>query len=91
MKGAVVVFDEAHNLQEAVHGAYGAVITGSQIKAVKAMLVAYVERFHKRLAAGNLRHLRTLISLAKSMEKALDPSMMHHNARNVGSASARTT
>ncbi len=95
MKGAVVVFDEAHNLQEAVHGAYGAVITGSQIKAVKAMLVAYVERFHKRLAAGNLRHLQTLISLAKSMEKALDPSMMHHNARNVGvtgsSSGARTS
>ena len=91
----MVVFDEAHNLQEAVHGAYGAVITGSQIKAVKAMLVAYVERFHKRLAAGNLRHLRTLISLAKSMEKALDPSMMHHNARNVGvtgsSSGARTS
>jgi hypothetical protein len=33
---------------------------------VHAMLSAYVERFYTRLAAGNLRHLRTLIALSKA-------------------------
>ena len=71
LEGAVVVFDEAHNLVEAVHGAHGATLTGRQIAAVRAMLSAYLDRFRSRLAPGNLRHLRTLVALAAAFERAL--------------------
>ena len=67
----MVVFDEAHNLVEAVHGAYGAMLTGRQVSAVHAMLTAYVERFYSRLSICNLRHLRTLTALCKAFLAAL--------------------
>lgn len=71
LRGSVVVFDEAHNLVEAVHGAHGSVLTGKQCEAVHAMVTAYVDRFYTRLAVGNLRHLRTLGALARGFAAAL--------------------
>lgn len=71
LKGSVVVFDEAHNLVEAVHGAHGSVLTGKQCEAVHAMVTAYVDRFYTRLAVGNLRHLKTLGALARGFAAAL--------------------
>ena len=72
MKDAVVVFDEAHNLAEAVHGAHGASVTGAQLDAVFGMVEAYTERFYSRLSAGNLRHLKTLKTLCAAFKKSLD-------------------
>jgi chromosome transmission fidelity protein 1 len=72
LSNAVVVFDEAHNLAEAVHGAYGASITGKQIDAVFRMVNAYVERFYSRLSPSNLRHLKTLKALCAAFGKALE-------------------
>jgi chromosome transmission fidelity protein 1 len=72
LSNAVVVFDEAHNLAEAVHGAYGASITGKQIDAVFGMVNAYVERFYSRLSPSNLRHLKTLKALCAAFGKALE-------------------
>ena len=72
LKDAVVVFDEAHNLAEAVHGAHGATITGKQIQAVFQMVDAYVERFYSRLSPSNLRHLKTLKALCAAFGKALE-------------------
>ena len=70
MKDAVVVFDEAHNLAEAVHGAHGASVTGAQLDAVFGMVEAYTERFYSRLSAGNLRHLKTLKRCARRSKRA---------------------
>ena len=41
LKNAVVIFDEAHNLADAVHGAFGAQLTGAQIVSVEKMLANY--------------------------------------------------
>ena len=71
LRGSVLVFDEAHNLVEAVHGAHGSVLTGKQCEAVHAMVTAYVDRFYTRLAVGNLRHLKTLGALARGFAAAL--------------------
>lgn len=72
LKDAVVVFDEAHNLAEAVHGAHGASVTGAQLDAVFGMVEAYTERFYSRLSPGNLRHLKTLKTLCAAFKKSLD-------------------
>ena len=79
LEGAVVVFDEAHNLVEAVHGAHGATLTGRQVGAVRAMVSAYVDRFRSRLAPGNLRNLRTLVALAAAFERALSSGDARRN------------
>ncbi len=75
LKDAVVVFDEAHNLAEAVHGAHGASVTGAQLDAVFGMVDAYTERFYSRLSPGNLRHLKTLKTLCAAFKKSLDVSV----------------
>ena len=91
LEGAVVVFDEAHNLVEAVHGAHGATLTGRQIAAVRAMLSAYLDRFRSRLAPGNLRHLRTLVALAAAFERALSDDGAASAARREGAGSIPAT
>ena len=86
LKDAVVVFDEAHNLAEAVHGAYGASLTGAQIDAVFAMVDAYVERFASRLSPANLRHLKTLKQLCAAFRRALAAAA----EKNAGAATVAT-
>ena len=86
LKGSVVVFDEAHNLVEAVHGAYGSVLTGKQCGAVHAMVTAYVDRFYTRLAVGNLRHLKTLGALARGFTAALKDQNKPGSKSNESSA-----
>ena len=71
LENAVVIFDEAHNLVDAVHGSYGATVTLEQLSDVDDMLTAYVERFKTRLSASNLRYLRTLTNITRAFAKAL--------------------
>jgi len=71
LENAVVVFDEAHNLVDAVHNAYGAAVTLNQLEDVDDMLTTYVNRFKTRLSASNLRHLRTLTNITRAFTKAL--------------------
>ena len=71
LENAVVVFDEAHNLVDAVHNSYGAAATLDQLNDVDDMVTAYVERFKTRLSASNLRYLRTLTNIARAFAKTL--------------------
>lgn len=71
LENAVVIFDEAHNLVDAVHGSYGASVTLEQLRDVDDMLTAYVERFKTRLSASNLRYLRTLTNISRAFTKTL--------------------
>ena len=77
LRGAVVVFDEAHNLAEAVHASHGAAITGEQVRSAGASLDAYVSRFKTQLNAGNLRNLKVLAALCKSLGRALEKPKEH--------------
>jgi chromosome transmission fidelity protein 1 len=71
LENAVVVFDEAHNLVDAVHNSYGAAVTLNQLSDVNDMLTEYVERFKTRLSANNLRYLRTLTNITRAFVKVL--------------------
>ncbi len=71
LSNAVIIFDEAHNLADAVHGVFGAILSGVQIKLVHGMIEKYTERFYSRLSPGNLRHLRTLKLLCTAFLKTL--------------------
>ena len=63
--------DEAHNLPEAVADAHSAVLTGPALTAASSSLDAYMARYKSRLAAGNARHLATLLAVAKALHKAV--------------------
>ena len=71
LEGAVIVVDEAHNLPEAVADAHSAVLTGPALAAAASSLDAYMARYRSRLAAGNARHLATLLTVAKALHKAV--------------------
>ena len=71
LENAVVIFDEAHNLVDAVHSSYGATVTLEQLRDVDEMLTAYVDRFKTRLSANNLRYLKTLANITRAFMKTL--------------------
>ncbi|OUS45297.1 hypothetical protein BE221DRAFT_77225 [Ostreococcus tauri] len=69
LENAVVVFDEAHNLVDAVHNSYGAAATLDQLNDVDDMVTAYVERFKTRLSAmGAVHALSSLIEALASAD-----------------------
>ena len=52
LDGSVVIFDEAHNLADAVNAAHSAMLTAAQIQAAKAQLSAYLQRHGSQLNPG---------------------------------------
>ena len=52
LEGSIVVFDEAHNLADAVNGAHSAVLTAAQAKAGCSQLAAYLQRYGSQLNSG---------------------------------------
>lgn len=55
LEGSIIVFDEAHNLADAVNGANSAVLTATQAKAGRAQLAAYLQRYGGQLNPGMAR------------------------------------
>ena len=71
LENAVVIFDEAHNLVDAVYNSYGASVTLEQVRDVLDMLTTYVDRFKTRLSASNLRYLKVLTNLTRAFVTVL--------------------
>jgi len=63
LTGAVVVFDEAHNLLDAVSGVHGARLTGAVLGRAHHQLVQYRQRYAGRLSPRNLLHVKQLAFL----------------------------
>jgi chromosome transmission fidelity protein 1 len=71
LEGAVIIVDEAHNLPEAVADAHSAVVSGPALDVATSSLDGYLARYRSRLAAGNARHLATLLTVARALAKFL--------------------
>ena len=71
LNGAVLIVDEAHNLPEAVADSAAAALTGSAAAAAVAALNGYLTRYRSRLSAGNMRHLATLLTAARALQRAV--------------------
>ena len=71
LENAVVIFDEAHNLVDAVYNSYGAGVSLEQVRDVMDMLTTYVDRFKTRLSASNLRYLKVLTNLTRAFVTVL--------------------
>jgi chromosome transmission fidelity protein 1 len=71
LKGAILIVDEAHNLPEAVADSAAAALTGSAAATAAAALSGYLTRYRSRLSAGNLRHLATLLTAARALQRTV--------------------
>ncbi|GBG69495.1 hypothetical protein CBR_g4188 [Chara braunii] len=71
LKDSVVIFDEAHNLVDTVAAIHSYQVSGLQVVAVHSQLTSYLDRFKDRLAAGNRRHIQTLLVLTKAFIQRL--------------------
>ena len=80
LKGAVLIVDEAHNLPEAVADSAAATLTGSAAAATVAALNGYLTRYRSRLSAGNLRHLATLLTAARALQRAVAAAAVSESA-----------
>lgn len=67
LAGSVVVFDEAHNVADAVHAAHCAEVTADQCQRASGCLARYLERFGPRLSPGNRLQLSLLVRAADAL------------------------
>lgn len=63
LTNAVVIFDEAHNLIDAISSAHSAAISPSQLAAAADQLQQYIQRYKARLRGSNLFYCQQLLRL----------------------------
>ena len=71
LKGRVIVFDEAHNLVEAINQTYSAELSLQQVKVATDAITMYISRFHTLLSGKNNYYINLLISVLKSIQKCM--------------------
>ena len=66
-EGSVVVFDEAHNLLDAVNGAHGCALTARALAAARRQAAAYYDRFRRALSPANSQQVQLLLRVAGAL------------------------
>ena len=96
LKGRIIVFDEAHNLVEAINQTYSAELSLQQIKVAIDAITMYISRFHTLLSGKNNYYINLLASVLKSVQKCLidatsiNASQTQTGIRTVGSDKKET-
>eukprot|EP01041_Mallomonas_annulata_P006326 gene6326-12801_t len=72
LKGHVVVFDEAHNLIEAVTQIHSAEISLNIIRLAYRICRAYLDRFRSQLNGRNFFYVSVLANVLKSLQRTLE-------------------
>ena len=81
LQGSIIIFDEAHNLADAVNAAHSAALTAGQAGAAQAQLAAYLQRYGGQLSASvpasaaTVRWVPAVLHLGLSSK--LDPVLIH--------------
>jgi chromosome transmission fidelity protein 1 len=73
LAGNVVIFDEAHNLVDAVNSAHSCGVGMGQLTGARRQLQAYLERFSSRLSARNAQQVQLLVRVVDMLTRALTP------------------
>jgi len=71
LEGNPLVFDEAHNVIDAVNSVHSATLAGGAVSAASQQLSSYVERYKGRLSASNMRYASQVLRLLGALNKAL--------------------
>jgi chromosome transmission fidelity protein 1 len=84
LSGCAVVFDEAHNLLDAVNGAHGACASGGQLRKAADMLEAYLARFRDRLLPANAQRVQMTLRVASALAGAVMEGVVEDGGRKGG-------
>lgn len=74
LSGRIVVFDEAHNIDDALAGCYSANINLHELEVSCSALSNYIERFRTKLAPDNLRSLSMMHEVTRCLHCFLTTS-----------------
>jgi chromosome transmission fidelity protein 1 len=72
LEGSLVIFDEAHNLIDAINQAHSIAIPHDSIKMVVNGLVQYFDRYSKRLSGSHVKLIQQLLHAASNINSFLD-------------------
>jgi len=78
LAGNIVIFDEAHNVVDAVSSVHSALVPLSCLRAVHSQLSAYRDRYRIRLSPKNLRYCDQVLKLVEVIAKALKGLYARH-------------
>lgn len=67
----IVVFDEAHNIVEAINNTYKVEISSKQLVVARRSLWAYFKKYEKRFKGKNAFYIKQLLSILESLTKFL--------------------
>jgi len=70
VRGKVIIFDEAHNVIEAINQLYSAELTGAQVKLAGSSLAMYRSRFQSKLTGENFYYISVLVEVVKKLASA---------------------
>lgn len=72
LKGHVVIIDEAHNLMDAISGIHGVEVSLKQLKAARAQLGVYMQKFRNRLKGKNRVYIAQVVRVIDSLTGYLE-------------------
>ncbi|TVY64194.1 ATP-dependent DNA helicase CHL1, partial [Lachnellula suecica] len=72
LKGHVVIIDEAHNLMDAISGIHGVEVSLKQLKAARAQLGIYLQKFRNRLKGKNRVYVAQVVRVIDSLAGYLE-------------------
>lgn len=71
LDGSIVVFDEAHNIIEAINSTYTVEVTNKQLVVARRSLWSYFKKYEKRLKGRNSFYIKQLLSILELLAKFL--------------------
>jgi chromosome transmission fidelity protein 1 len=72
LQGHVVIFDEAHNLMDAIAGIHGIQVSLKQLKRARGQLGVYLQKFRNRLKGKNRVYIAQVVRVIDSLAGFLD-------------------
>ncbi|EGZ28158.1 hypothetical protein PHYSODRAFT_470654 [Phytophthora sojae] len=71
LENNIVIFDEAHNIIDAINNTYKVEITSKQLVVARRSLWSYFTRYEKRFKGKNAFYIKQLLSIMESLTKFL--------------------
>ncbi|POM75717.1 ATP-dependent RNA helicase, partial [Phytophthora palmivora] len=71
LENSIVIFDEAHNIVDAINNTYKVEITSKQLVVARRTLWSYFTKYEKRFKGKNAFYIKQLLSILESLTKFL--------------------
>ncbi|RLN71130.1 hypothetical protein BBJ28_00000195 [Nothophytophthora sp. Chile5] len=86
LDGNIVIFDEAHNIVDAINSTYKVEISSKQLVVARRSLWSYFKKYEKRFKGKNAFYIKQLLSILEFLTKYLRQLSKTVGKRGLGSA-----